>query len=84
MFKKNEELNMFSLSLQITRKRKCLFVLSKTRFWGTAADPLDAAEVEPELTLRLATYGDRTGGQDDMSLKELPQNMKANHFSPTS
>ena len=44
---------------------------SKTRFLGTALDLPDPAEMEHEL--QLPTYGHRAGGQNDGSLKQLPQ-----------
>ena len=63
------------LTFQITRERKYRFLLIKTRFLNTSADPPDPAEMEHEL--RLATHQQRAGGQDDGSLNKLPQTMVA-------
>ena len=50
------------------------FLLIKTRFLNTSADPGDPLEMEHEL--RLATHQQRAGGQDDGSLNKLPQNKR--------
>ena len=59
------------LTFQITRERKCRFLLIKTRSLNTCPDPANPAEMEHEL--RLATHQQRAGGQDDVSLNKLPQ-----------
>ena len=58
----------YFLTFQIRRTRKYRFLLIKTRFLNTSADP---PEMEHEL--RLATHQQRAGGQDDGSLNKLPQ-----------
>ena len=59
------------LTFQITRTRKYRFLLFKNQFLNTSADPPDPADMEHEL--RLATYQQRAGGQDDGSLNKFPQ-----------
>ena len=59
------------LTFQITRTRKYRFLLFKNQFLNTSADPPDPPDMEHEL--RLATYQQRAGGQDDGSLNKLPQ-----------
>ena len=67
------------LTFQITQTRKYRYLLFKTRFLGTAADPADPAEMEPEL--RLATHQQGAGGTDDVSLNKLPQIKKTRGIS---
>ena len=73
------------LTFQITRTRKYRFLLFKNQFLNTAADPPDPADPadppEMEHELRLATYQQRAGGQDDGSLNKLPQIKTISVFS---
>ena len=59
---------LFCLTLQITRTQGLFLFLFEHHFLGTAPDP---AKMEHEL--RLATYQQRAGGQDDGSLNKLLQ-----------
>ena len=69
--KKHQKTILFFLTFQIRRTRKYRFLLIKTRFLNTAADPADPPEMEHEV--RLPTHQQRAGGQDDVSLNKLPQ-----------
>ena len=56
------------------RTRKYRFLLIKTQFLDTSADPPDPPDpAEMEHELRLATHQQHAGGQDDVSLNKLPQ-----------
>ena len=65
------------MTFQIRRTRKYRFLLIKTRFLNTSANPADPAELadpaEMEHEVRLPTHQQRAGGQDDVSLNKLPQ-----------
>ena len=68
--KKRQKTKCF-LTFQIKRTRKYRFLLIKTRFLNTSANPPDPPEMEHEV--RLPTHQQRAGGQDDVSLNKLPQ-----------